>query len=112
MYVKESDPSPATPEEVLDISDKEAGLYIRSRTGEVTKVDIPENYLAFQLGEALQVATEGRLAATPHCVRASRRPELARNTFAVFMQPESHQLLKDGFTFGEFTEEVLRRHYQ
>ena len=47
-----------------------SGLYIHARGGELTKITIPTDCLAFQTGEALEVATGGKLAATPHCVRA------------------------------------------
>ncbi|KAF9309813.1 hypothetical protein BGZ91_007284, partial [Linnemannia elongata] len=55
--------------------DKEAGLYIRNRGQQVVQVSIPRDHLAFQTGEALQLATRGLLAATPHCVRGATAPE-------------------------------------
>lgn len=100
--------------------DKEAGLYIRNRGQQVVQVSIPRDHLAFQTGEALQLATRGLLAATPHCVRGATAPEedptryatLARNTFAVFMQPSLETVVtEDGRSFGEWTKEVLDRYY-
>ncbi|KAF9082937.1 hypothetical protein BGX29_007703 [Mortierella sp. GBA35] len=100
--------------------DREAGLYIRNRGQQVVQVSIPRDHLAFQTGEALQLATRGLLAATPHCVRGATAPEedptryatLARNTFAVFMQPSLETVVtEDGRSFGEWTKEVLDRYY-
>lgn len=71
--------------------DPDCGLYVRDRSGAITKVAIPAGDVAFQLGETSQIHSGGLLKATPHYVK-SPNPELmhgiARNTFAVFMQPE------------------------
>ncbi|KAG0050402.1 hypothetical protein BGZ83_004826 [Gryganskiella cystojenkinii] len=100
--------------------DPDAGLYIRNRGQEVVKASIPRDHLAFQTGEALQLATRGLLAATPHCVRGATAPEedptryatLARNTFAVFMQPSLETVVtEEGLNFGQWTKEVLDRYY-
>jgi isopenicillin N synthase-like dioxygenase len=92
-----------------------SGLYIRTRGGGLTKVSIPINCLAFQTGEALEVATGGKLRATPHCVRVGAGGEdatnVCRETFALFMQPNTDQLLSPGKTFGQFSKEVFDRHY-
>lgn len=48
-----------------------------------------------QVGEAMQVHSGGALRATPHYVRAAKGPKaagVARNTFAVFMQPDVTQV--------------------
>ncbi|TIB75594.1 hypothetical protein E3Q23_02296 [Wallemia mellicola] len=99
-----------------------AGLYIRNRANNVVKVSIPENALAFQTGEALELLTGGKLHATPHCVRGGGAGqvrldgalgEVSRETFAVFMQPDVwEQIGGPEETFGTFTKEVLRRHYR
>lgn len=47
---------------------------------------------AFQLGEALELLTDGRLAATPHFVSGSpasaddQEGQVSRETFAFFLQ--------------------------
>jgi len=67
--------------------DPEAGLYIKNRHGDVVKVGIPRDCLAFQTGEALERITRGKFKAVPHFVRgarASMAPGVARNTIAVF----------------------------
>ncbi|KAI5991547.1 Clavaminate synthase-like protein [Pisolithus albus] len=90
----------------------ESGLYIRTRGGELTKVSIPDDCLAFQTGEALQLVTEGRLRATPHCVRVGGSSErISRETFALFMQPDTHQQVSATETFGQFTKRILEKHY-
>lgn len=116
MFIEESEPSLKE----VKCPDAEAGLYIRNRGQEVVKASIPRDHIAFQTGEALQLATRGLLAATPHCVRGATAPEedptryatLARNTFAVFMQPSLETVVtEDGRNFGEWTKEVLDRYY-
>lgn len=48
---------------------------------------ISRNLTAFQTGEALQVLTEGKLAATPHYVSAGKGGgDISRETFAFFLQ--------------------------
>ncbi len=51
---------------IVQSPSESSGLYIRTRGGELTKVSIPEDSLAFQTGEALEIATGGKLRATPH----------------------------------------------
>jgi hypothetical protein len=73
--------------------DPHAGLYIRSRSGQLVHVSVPPDALAFQIGETAQVHSGGVLLATPHCVRAATGPGAAgvsRGTMAVFMEPEWH----------------------
>ncbi len=80
----------------------------------MTKVTIPPDCLAFQTGEALELATAGRLRATPHCVRvgASNDAEfVSRETFALFMQPDVNQRISETETFGEFSKRVFDDHY-
>jgi hypothetical protein len=92
-----------------------SGLYIRSRGGVLTKVSIPADCLAFQMGEALQLATGGKLRATPHCVRVgSNGPDainISRETFALFMGPNPDQLLTPTKTYGQFSKEKFDEHY-
>ncbi|KAJ6574686.1 Clavaminate synthase-like protein [Mycena capillaripes] len=91
-----------------------SGLYIRTRGGDLTKVSIPVDCLAFQTGEALEVATGGTLRATPHCVRVGVAPgseTTSRETFALFMQPDVDQHLSDSCTFGQFSKKVFDEHY-
>lgn len=92
-----------------------SGLYIRTRGGELTKVMIPRDCLAFQTGEALALATGNRLQATPHCVRVgSNDPQqaISRETFALFMQPNTDQPLTPSRSFGEFSKQTFNEHYE
>ena len=101
--------------------DPQAGLYIQSRTGEVVKVNIPKDCLAFQTGEALQLITRGKFRAVPHFVKGARpssqdtgsgvEARIARNTLAVFTQPNLKEEVEEGKSFGEFSREVLRKTY-
>eukprot|EP00029_Vermamoeba_vermiformis_P002528 TRINITY_DN12905_c0_g1_i1.p1 TRINITY_DN12905_c0_g1~~TRINITY_DN12905_c0_g1_i1.p1 ORF type:complete len:384 (+),score=113.56 TRINITY_DN12905_c0_g1_i1:40-1152(+) len=71
--------------------DPQSGLYIRSRKGDLIKVNMPADHLAFQIGETAQVHSGGVLQATPHCVRAAATENavgVSRETFAVFMEPQ------------------------
>ena len=90
-----------------------AGLYIRTRGGNVVKVSIPKDCVAFQTGEALEIATDGHLLATPHCVAAGTLgPDtISRESFALFMQPNTDQHLSPSVTFGEFSKRVFDEHY-
>lgn len=107
--------------------DPAAGLYIRSRSGETVQVRIPRDALAFQTGEALERITAGRFRAVPHFVRsaraknfvgnentpigAGRRPRIARNTLAVFTQPNLGEEvdLEQHITFGEFARGIVAK---
>ena len=69
--------------------DPRAGLYVRARRGDLLRVAIPPDAIAFQIGEAAQIHSGGVLQATPHCVRApAHAPGVCRATMAVFMQPD------------------------
>lgn len=75
--------------------DPAAGLYIKSRLGDLVHVRVPPNALCYQIGETSQIHTGGILQATPHAVRGcSSTVEAARGvsreTLAVFMEPEYH----------------------
>ncbi|KAF8758329.1 Clavaminate synthase [Rhizoctonia solani] len=92
----------------------QSGLYIRTRGGNLVKISIPPDALAFQTGEALELATAGRLRATPHCVRVGAGPgaeNVSRETFALFMQPDTKQVLSEKDTFGSFSQRVFAEHY-
>ena len=89
--------------------DPKAGLWVKDRAGRTTQVDIPRDCLAFQTGEALEVITRGKYKAVPHFVRGARPDragKIARNTLAVFTQPNLWEMVddtRDFATFGQFT---------
>lgn len=62
----------------------DAGLYVKVRDGTNVKVSVPEDCLAVQLGEAMQVLSGGFLRATPHCVKASMDVNVSREQLAMF----------------------------
>ncbi|KAL0250375.1 hypothetical protein I308_102548 [Cryptococcus tetragattii IND107] len=110
MYLDTSDP----PQIVPNPPDT-TGLWIYPRESySPVKVSIPEDCLAFQTGEALSLLTSHRLSATPHFVsgRSSSATLLSRETFAFFLQPDVGDVIgENGETFGQFTKQVLGRHY-
>ena len=94
-------PSYHEPLPELDRSpDPDAGLYIHSRSGAVSKVNIPRDCLAFQTGEALEVITKGKFRAVPHFVKGTaptKGARVARNTLAVFTQVSKLQSSSTSF---------------
>ncbi|XP_015159530.1 uncharacterized protein [Solanum tuberosum] len=109
--------------------DSDAGLYIKTRTGQIVKVEYGVDEIAYQIGETTEILSSGRLCATPHCVRAPRGDAASgvdRTTFALFMQPDWDQKLyfpgevhihreliqsNELLTFGEYTEKLLDKYY-
>lgn len=92
--------------------DPDAGLYIKDRNGGIVKVGIPRDCLAFQTGEALEVITEGRFKAVPHFVRGCREgiaKGVARNTVAVFTQPNLYEMVDKERDFAAFAKEIVGR---
>ncbi|RPA85595.1 Clavaminate synthase-like protein [Ascobolus immersus RN42] len=98
--------------------DPEAGLYIHGRDGALYKVGIPRNGLGFQTGEALEKITRGGLKAVPHFVKGTRPgvglesnpgAKIARNTLAVFTQPNLDVKVDGEKTFEVFQREIIER---
>jgi len=78
---------------VCENPDPLSGLYVRSRSGKLVKVNLPkeDNCISFQIGETSQIHSGGLLQATPHAVRGASGEKargISRQTFAVFMEPE------------------------
>jgi isopenicillin N synthase-like dioxygenase len=92
--------------------DPKAGLWIKDRAGRVTQVHIPRDCLAFQTGEALQVITQGKFRAVPHFVRGAKAGDagsIARNTLAVFTQPNLWEQLEEGRTFADLANAIFAK---
>jgi hypothetical protein len=51
--------------------DPNAGLYIQDRNGCIKHINIPNDCMAIQIGECMQIVTGGHVVATPHCVRGA-----------------------------------------
>jgi len=116
----------------VECPDRSAGLYIRTRNGRITHVDIDQYTLAFQVGETTHLRSGARLQATPHSVRAACTEAsrgVAGNYYVQFMQPfwgEPMEVPEDyqakaveefsgrwqkGDDFGTFTEKTLGEYY-
>lgn len=94
--------------------DPAAGLYIHSRSGKVAKVNIPKDCLAFQTGEALEVITKGKFRAVPHFVKGAapgKGGQVARNTLAVFTQPNLWEMVDEKRDFAAFAKEIVERNH-
>ncbi|PGH12920.1 hypothetical protein AJ80_06525 [Polytolypa hystricis UAMH7299] len=122
----ENDPTSTTSKPLPELPtspDPSAGLYIRSRTGETVKVNIPKDCLAFQTGETLELITRGKFRAVPHFVKGAKANtatttttgdkgmRIARNTLAVFTQPNLGEEVQPGKTFAQFASEVIERNH-
>ncbi|KAK6461248.1 hypothetical protein DFJ63DRAFT_221616 [Scheffersomyces coipomensis] len=91
--------------------DPESGLYIRDRNNNVVKVNIPTDCLAFQSGSALQEVSKGKFKAVPHYVKGSALPHIARNTLAVFCQPDLDELVNDKENFAQYADRILKSNH-
>lgn len=106
--------------------DPKCGLWVRTLTGDI-KIDIPEDCLAFQIGETSQIMSGGLFRATTHCVSPVKAPGIVRCTFATFMQPDSATSIDpypcfpgnetgverytSPMTFGEFSRITINQNY-
>lgn len=101
----------ATLEELSQSPDPQAGLWIKSRKGEPVQVKIPKDCIAFQTGEALERITRGKFKAVEHSVRGAYAKGVARNTLAVFTQPnlEDEVDLDQHIVFGEFARGIIAK---
>jgi isopenicillin N synthase-like dioxygenase len=82
MYVNDKTGEP------VPCPDPSAGLYVEHKSGQAVHVNIPNDCMAVQLGECLQVLTGGSLVGTPHCVRGidpSLSTDIARISFPCFV---------------------------
>lgn len=96
----------------LDSSpDPEAGLYIKSRLGNVVKVNIPKDHLAFQSGSALQEVSKGKFRAVLHYVKGTNISHIARNTLAVFCQPDLNEMINEKEDFAAYADRILQENH-
>lgn len=91
--------------------DPELGLYIRDRQNEVVKVNIPPECLAFQTGSTLQEVSRGKFLAVPHYVKGTSIPNIARNTLAVFCQPDLDEMVNDSENFAQYADRILKANH-
>ena len=78
LFLDDETGKPLPPDQV----DPEAGLYVTNRSGESIHVKIPQDCMAVQIGECVQILTGGVVVATPHCVRGPR-PEFGASNVKV-----------------------------
>ncbi|KAL9154355.1 hypothetical protein ABFS82_10G108700 [Erythranthe guttata] len=112
----------------LPCPDSAAGLYVKTRSGQIVKVIYGEDEIAYQIGETTEILSRGQLCATPHCVQAPKGEAASgveRSTFALFMQPDWDEKLifpelinihefitpNGSISFGDYTEKVLDKYY-
>jgi isopenicillin N synthase-like dioxygenase len=119
-------------DKIISCPDASAGLYVQLRSGRVVKIKIPPGCIAYQIGEVSQIQSGGVLRATMHAVKGLNPPHsshVCRDTFAVFMQPDSEHMLaipegiseplekvavgqyKEGQNFGEFGKATIDHYY-
>ncbi|KAI0434941.1 hypothetical protein F5Y09DRAFT_327890 [Xylaria sp. FL1042] len=100
-----------TLEELSSSPDAQSGLWIKDRKGIPVQVKIPRDCIAFQTGEALERITNGKFKAVEHSVRGAYAKGIARNTLAVFTQPNlgDEVDLDQHVNFGEFARGIIAR---
>ncbi|KAI5862982.1 Clavaminate synthase-like protein [Durotheca rogersii] len=100
-----------TLEELPKSPDAQAGLWINDRKGVAVQVKIPRDCIAFQTGETLERITGGKFKAVEHSVRGAYAKGVARNTLAVFTQPnlEDEVDLDQHISFGEFARGIIAK---
>ncbi|KAI1334106.1 hypothetical protein F5Y15DRAFT_409876 [Xylariaceae sp. FL0016] len=100
-----------TLQELPGSPDSQAGLWIKNRKGVPVQVKIPRDCIAFQTGETLERITGGKFKAVEHSVRGAYAKGIARNTLAVFTQPnlEDEVDLDQHITFGEFARGIIAK---
>lgn len=91
--------------------DPSAGLYIRNRNNQVHKVNIPPDSLGFQTGSALQEISGDNFKAVPHYVQGTSIPHIARNTLAVFCQPDLDEPVNDHENFAQFAQRIIKTNH-
>lgn len=98
-------------DELAQSPDPLSGLWIKDRKGESVQVKIPRDCIAFQTGETLERITRGKFKAVEHSVRGAFTKGIARNTLAVFTQPnlEEEVDLDQHITFGEFARGIIAK---
>lgn len=91
----------------LENPDSNAGLFIRDRHNNITKVDIPADCLAFQTGSALEEMSRGKFKSVPHLVRGTNMEGITRTTLAVFCQPDLLEMVNDTENFAQFAKRIV-----
>lgn len=96
---------------LLDSPDDSSGLYIRDRNNKIVKINIPQDSLAFQSGSTLEEISKGKFKAVPHFVRGTNLPSIARNTLAVFCQPDLDEKVNETENFADYANRILKENH-
>mmetsp|Transcript_22064 Transcript_22064/g.51958 ORF Transcript_22064/g.51958 Transcript_22064/m.51958 type:complete len:272 (+) Transcript_22064:360-1175(+) len=127
-----------TGEVLPDNPDPTAGLYVVDRNDQRQHVALPSDCLAIQIGECTQIVTGGAVVATPHCVRGTSLPNVARISLPCFVDtppafaltapsgreavlqagaksrrvpPLEQRWTEQGMTFGDFLTSTFQLYY-
>ncbi|KAK4551254.1 hypothetical protein LTR86_011268 [Recurvomyces mirabilis] len=90
--------------------DPSAGLWIQDQAKHWVHVHIPRNNLAFQIGTVFERVTGGSLQAATHHVRrptSENAGKIARNTLALFLQPDLWEKIGDDMVFADLAKETI-----
>lgn len=101
--------------ENAEIEDPEGGLFIRGK-----RVVVPQDILLFQVGEALQLLTNGKITSTLHEVKKVVGG-FERYTFALFTDPQASLVMHStdesfndrfhsGMTYGEWSNASYKKY--
>ena len=104
---------------VLDNSspdlDPDSGLYIKNRQNDkIIKINIPHDCLAFQSGSTLQQVSKNKFKAVPHFVKSgnnNKGKSIARNTLAVFIQPNLDEMVNEMENFAQYSDRILKSNH-
>lgn len=108
LFLEEKDGSSTV---LGEAPDPAAGLYIRNRQVEIKRVSIPADCLAFQTGSTLQEISKNGLKAVSHYVQGTAVPHIARNTLAVFCQPNLDEMVNESENFAQFADRIIKEHH-
>jgi len=106
MYLFHPD-SPSLDPLVIPAPSRSTGLFIKTRGGKVVQASIPENCVALQTGETVELLTSRRLAATPHFVNATAASLGRKALQAIERQKEDDPERWGRVDGGKVTRETL-----
>jgi isopenicillin N synthase-like dioxygenase len=87
------------------------GLQVLDQKGQWLDVPFQENSIIVNVGDMLQLLTDGKYKSTTHRVINPQNSLEDRISMPLFMHPNSDMILKDGFTAGAYLEERIRQIY-
>lgn len=106
LYLFHPDSAPLDPL-VIPAPSRSTGLFIKTRGGKVVQAAIPEDCVALQTGETLELLTSRRLAATPHFVNATAADLGTKALRAIERKKEAEPQTWGKVESGTVTRETL-----